>query len=113
MPDKMSTTNSSEQGPVPERASIDESKIAYQRPQPFGMVPDAFVGSALDLDGNEREWVPQSPTVSFKETLNNNRLGLRSAQWDDSGAVVHWLCFPDDRRRRDRRAVCGHQRPVG
>jgi hypothetical protein len=67
--EKMSTTISSEQGQVPERASIDESKIAYQRPQPFGMVPDAFVGSALDLDGDEREWVPQSPTVSFKPLI--------------------------------------------
>ena len=65
----MSTTISSEQGQVPERASIDESKIAYQRPQPFGMVPDAFVGSALDLDGDERDWVPQSPTVSFKPLI--------------------------------------------
>ena len=67
--EKMSTTISSEQGQVPERASIDESKIAYQRPQPFAMVPDAFVGSALDLDGDEREWVPQSPTVSFKPLI--------------------------------------------
>jgi hypothetical protein len=62
----MNTTISSEQGQAPERTSMDESKIAYQLPQPFGMVPDAFVGSALDLDGHEREWVPQSPTVSFK-----------------------------------------------
>jgi 2,4'-dihydroxyacetophenone dioxygenase len=67
--EKMSTTISSEQGQVPECASIDESKIAYQRPQPFGMVPDAFVGSALDLVGDEREWVPQSPTVSFKPLI--------------------------------------------
>src|ERR1700722_13869864 len=67
--EKMSPTISSEQGQVPERASIDESKIAYQRPQPFGMVPDAFVGSALDLEGDEREWVPQSPTVSFKTLI--------------------------------------------
>ena len=65
----MSTAISSEQGQAPERASIDESKIAYQRPQPFGMVPDAFVGSALDLDGDQREWVPQSPTVSFKPLI--------------------------------------------
>lgn len=33
------------------------------------MVPDAFVGSTLDLDGDEREWVPQSPTVSFKPLI--------------------------------------------
>ena len=33
------------------------------------MVPDAFVGSALGLDGDERDWVPQSPTVSFKPLI--------------------------------------------
>jgi 2,4'-dihydroxyacetophenone dioxygenase len=48
---------------------MDESKIAYQRPQPFGMVPDAFVGSVLDLGGDERDWVPQSPTVSFEPLI--------------------------------------------
>ena len=47
-----------------ERRPIDQSKIAYQKPQPAGMVPDVFVGSALELDGDEREWVPQSPTRS-------------------------------------------------
>src|SRR5260221_11752613 len=52
-----------------EHTSIDQSKIAYQRPQPFGIVPDVFIGSALDLDGDEREWVPQSPTVSFKPLI--------------------------------------------
>ena len=72
----MSATNSSEQGQVPERASLDESKIAYQRPQPFGMVPDAFVGSALDLGGDEREWVPQSPTLSFKPLMLSGSQGF-------------------------------------
>jgi len=67
----MSTTISSKQGQMPERASVDESKIAYQRPQPFGMVPDAFVGSALDLDGDERDWVPQSKDVAFKPLILN------------------------------------------
>jgi len=67
----MNTTISAEQGKTPERPSMDESKIAYQRPQPFGMVPDIFVGSALDLDGDERDWVPQSPTVSFKPLILN------------------------------------------
>ena len=56
---------SSQQRQVPERRSIDESKIAYQNRNPSGMVPDVFVGSALELDGDEREWVPQSPTVSL------------------------------------------------
>jgi len=50
----------------PERQFIDQSKIAYQKPQPAGMVPDVFVGSALELNGDEREWVPQSPTVAFR-----------------------------------------------
>src|ERR1700745_568136 len=56
---------------VSERRSIDQSKIAYQKPQPVGMVPDVFVGSALELDKDEREWVPQSPTVAFKPLVLN------------------------------------------
>ena len=44
--------NSSEQLQAPERRTIDQSKIAYQKPQPAGMVPDVFVGSALELDGD-------------------------------------------------------------
>ena len=63
--------NSSEQLQAPERRTIDQSKIAYQKPQPAGMVPDVFVGSALDLDGDEREWVPQSPTVAFRPLVLN------------------------------------------
>jgi 2,4'-dihydroxyacetophenone dioxygenase len=35
--------------------SIDQSEIAYRKSQPAVMVPDVFVGSALELDGNERE----------------------------------------------------------
>src|ERR1700745_4329839 len=60
---------------VSERRSIDQSKIAYQKPQPVGMVPDVFVGSALELDGDEREWVPQSPTVAFKPLVLNGSQG--------------------------------------
>jgi 2,4'-dihydroxyacetophenone dioxygenase len=48
----------------------DESKVAYQLPQPAGMMPDVFVASVLDLDGGDpREWVPQSGQVSFKPLL--------------------------------------------
>jgi quercetin dioxygenase-like cupin family protein len=47
-------------------ADIDASKIAYQLPQPTGMLPDIFIGNAMDLDGDEQHWVPQSPDVSFK-----------------------------------------------
>jgi hypothetical protein len=51
--------------------SIDVSKFAYQLPQPAGMIPDAFVAAALDLDANEPEWTPQSVDVSFRPlTLN-------------------------------------------
>ena len=45
--------------------ALDTSKIAYQLPQPGGMVPDIFVGGGLELDGEEREWVPQSADVWF------------------------------------------------
>jgi 2,4'-dihydroxyacetophenone dioxygenase len=40
---------------------IDASKIAYQLPQPMGMVPDALIASGLALDGDEQDWVPQGP----------------------------------------------------
>jgi 2,4'-dihydroxyacetophenone dioxygenase len=50
---------------------IDSSKIAYQLPQPVGMVPDALIAGGIVLDGDERDWVPQSPTVSFKPLLLN------------------------------------------
>ena len=50
---------------------IDLSKVAYQLPQPMGMVPDALIAGGLMLDGDERDWVPQAPTVSFKPLLLN------------------------------------------
>jgi 2,4'-dihydroxyacetophenone dioxygenase len=75
-----------EQMQVSERRPIDQSKIAYQKPQPIGMVSDIFVGSALELDVDEREWVPQSPTVAFRPLVLNvtqgyyiNILRVRSA----------------------------------
>lgn len=49
----------------------DESRIAYQLPQPAGMVPDIFVSGGIDLDGDERDWVPQSDDVSFKPLILN------------------------------------------
>lgn len=51
--------------------SIDVSKIAYQLPQPAGMVADIFVAAALDLDADERMWVPQSQDVAFKPLILN------------------------------------------
>ena len=54
-------------GPGPSAGpNLDTSKVAYQRPQPTGMMPDIFVAGALDLDGDERDWVPQSADVAFK-----------------------------------------------
>ena len=67
----MTSTSSSEHHQAPQRRSIDQSKIAYQKTQPAGMVPDVFVESASDLDGDEREWVPQSETVAFRPLVLN------------------------------------------
>ena len=50
---------------------IDSSKIAYQLPQPMGMVPDTLIAGALALDGDEQEWVPQAQGVWFKPLLLN------------------------------------------
>ncbi len=44
----------------------DSSRIAYQRPQPMGMVSDVFLGGALDLRADDPMWVPQAPDVWFK-----------------------------------------------
>src|SRR5258708_11816233 len=71
MEEKIAMKSSAEQLQAAEHRSIDQSKIAYQKPQPLGMVPDVFVGSALELDGDEREWVPQSPTVAFRPLVLN------------------------------------------
>jgi len=62
----------SEVKPAPRKPALDESKVAYQLPQPTGMVPDIFVPAILDLDGGDaRDWVPQSAHVSFKPLLLN------------------------------------------
>ena len=50
---------------------IDLSKIAYQLPQPMGMVPDTLIAGALALDGDEQDWVPQAQGVWFKPLLLN------------------------------------------
>lgn len=47
-------------------ARMDPSKVAYAKPQPFGMIADIFIPGALDLDGDERAWVPQADGVWFK-----------------------------------------------
>ena len=67
----MAGTLPSEQQPALQRRSFDQSKIAYQKPQPAGMAPEIFVGAALDLDGDESQWVPQSDTVAFRPLVLN------------------------------------------
>jgi 2,4'-dihydroxyacetophenone dioxygenase len=47
----------------------DSSRIAYQLPQPAGMLPDIFLGGALDLDGDEQSWVPQADGVWFRPLI--------------------------------------------
>lgn len=49
----------------------DISKVAYQLPQPGGMIADIFASGALCLDGDDEEWVPQSDDVSFKPLILN------------------------------------------
>src|SRR5262245_58577366 len=53
------------------RGNFDHSTIPYQLPQPAGIALDAFLASALDLAGDEREWVPQTPNVAFKPLMLN------------------------------------------
>ena len=57
--------------PAHQDRSIDASKIAYQLPQPEGMIPDIFVAAALNLDADETSWVPQSPDVTFRPLILN------------------------------------------
>ena len=49
----------------------DANKIPYQLPQPTGMVADIVISGALDLDGDEQWWVPQSPDVTFRPLILN------------------------------------------
>ncbi len=55
----------------PANRSIDHSRIAYQLPQPIGMMSDALIPSVLDLDGDERLWVPQSENFFFRPLILN------------------------------------------
>jgi 2,4'-dihydroxyacetophenone dioxygenase len=41
------------------RSDLDDTKVAYRKPQPFGMQPDIFLGDAMNIDGDEDEWAPQ------------------------------------------------------
>src|SRR4051812_44135968 len=54
---------------IAEVRTPDRSKVAYQLPQPAGIVSDIFVGGALDLDGEEQDWVPQAEGVWFRPLI--------------------------------------------
>ena len=50
----------------------DEQAIAYQLPQPFGMVPDLVLPNVLGKGlEDERHWVTSTATVSFRPLLFN------------------------------------------
>lgn len=55
--------------------SPDARKIPYALPQPYGMQPDIVIPGALDLECDERLWVPQSNDVSFRPLLFNVTAG--------------------------------------
>lgn len=46
-----------------------ERAVPFRGAQPAGMVPDLVIDDALDLDADDRLWVPQSPDVSFRPLL--------------------------------------------
>ncbi|WP_397589132.1 2,4'-dihydroxyacetophenone dioxygenase family protein [Sphingorhabdus sp.] len=56
------------------RSKGDNLRIAYRHPQPAGMAPDFLVPGALNLDCDEKLWVPQADGVSFRP-LNFNLSG--------------------------------------
>jgi 2,4'-dihydroxyacetophenone dioxygenase len=48
----------------------DQDKaIAFRGHQPYGMLDDFVVDHALDLDADEKLWVPQSQDVDFRPLL--------------------------------------------
>lgn len=54
---------------------IEDEKLPYAQPQPWGMRPDIVIPGALDLDCDERLWVPQAQDVWFRPFLFNTTLG--------------------------------------
>lgn len=49
----------------------DSQLIPFRGQQPYGMIPDLVVTGALDLDTDERLWVPQAENVSFRPLCLN------------------------------------------
>jgi quercetin dioxygenase-like cupin family protein len=49
----------------------DRRKIAYQKPQPYGVLNELLIHGALDEAPDERLWVPQAEGVDFRPLLMN------------------------------------------
>ena len=49
--------------------TMDRRPIAYQKPQPTGMLADVLQPGALDLDSAPETWVPQAEDVWFRPLL--------------------------------------------
>ena len=47
----------------------NEEAVPYAGPKPYGMSDDVITLGALDLDCDERLWVPQSKDVNFRPLL--------------------------------------------
>lgn len=52
-----------------DRPAQDTRAIPYQGAQPAGMLADFVEEDALNLDADERLWVPQAPDVKFRPLL--------------------------------------------
>ena len=46
-----------------------DAPLAYQLPQPAGVLPELVAPGALRLDGDERDWIPQAEGVWFRPLL--------------------------------------------
>ena len=60
---------------APTKTDRDASRVAYRKPQPFGMMADVFLPAALDLDADEQLWVPQAPGVWFRPLVLSTSQG--------------------------------------
>ncbi|HET7479254.1 MAG TPA: 2,4'-dihydroxyacetophenone dioxygenase family protein [Rubrobacteraceae bacterium] len=54
---------------VESEQSYSEEAVPYRGEQPYGMPDDLVVPGILDLDSDERLWVPQATDVSFRPLL--------------------------------------------
>ena len=53
----------------PMNSEADQTRIAYQLPQPTGMLSEIFVSGALKLDDDPESWIPQAEGVWFRPLI--------------------------------------------